>query len=770
MKQSLFDKVYQALRQAENHNSSIMVKPEVILWPDPERQWEEVIPALQEDIPQLLIYGSHNPEKRQGPAIWIKCMVAKVLPEATWDNNKVPVIYLPGVSKGDLRNVEHAGLDFQPLLEYQYTGTLFLQENGKEWTVLAFLENIHDGYGLKVVKDNATKSAIIKSLPLLFRDKEVFSEKTMIVSDFLNSYIFPDVIPSILKWMCKGPSWLSSLDSGKLEVFTAICNSQYGFYPDYKNIKEIAEKLGTQKNVWKQVWQFYATAPGKFPEIEELLRLAKPADLGTGIFGIPRESWPQINEEMENALRNDLQKLAKKDLSGIITGLKKLQLANRERLSWVWKELGYSPLLLALQYLANLSESVNVPYPSATVKELVSYYTTSGYEVDTAMRKAFTSVKTQKDKIVVSDLIRTIYKPWLENLTVKFQNLITQNSAECKSEIPSCEEHPFYLFVDAFRYDAAREFEEICRKRNFKTELSPAFSAFPTLTSTAKVKASPVSNEVSNNSDIKDFTPQFKSGKYANIVALREELEKAGYCHSIKKGFDPDKKYWVEIGSIDTYGHDEQAEMLRRMDDLFGEIIEIISIAKESGAKTLKIVTDHGWLMLPGGLPAEKMVKDLTVARCGRCALIKEGVKTEFTQLPWEWNPITYVAYAPGISFFRNNEEYAHGGISLQECVIPELTITIEQKEQINAKIKSAKWVNLRCNIETENSPDGFKVDIRTRYNDEGTSVVLSGKQVIESNKCSLLVDDSALDSAAFLVLTDDNGMIIDKINTTIGN
>ena len=183
MKQSLFDKVYQALRQAENHNSSIMVKPEVILWPDPERQWEEVIPTLQEDIPQLLTYGSHNPEKRQGPAIWLKCMVAKVLPEAIWENNRIPVIYLPGISKSDLRNVEHAGLDLQPLLEYQYTGTLFLQENGKEWTVLAFLENIHDGYGLKVVKDNATKSAIIKSLPLLFRDKEVFSDKTMIVSD-----------------------------------------------------------------------------------------------------------------------------------------------------------------------------------------------------------------------------------------------------------------------------------------------------------------------------------------------------------------------------------------------------------------------------------------------------------------------------------------------------------------------------------------------------------------------------------------------------------
>ncbi len=43
MKHNIFDKVLQALTHAEQHNSSIMVKPEVILWPDPERQWTTVI-------------------------------------------------------------------------------------------------------------------------------------------------------------------------------------------------------------------------------------------------------------------------------------------------------------------------------------------------------------------------------------------------------------------------------------------------------------------------------------------------------------------------------------------------------------------------------------------------------------------------------------------------------------------------------------------------------------------------------------------------------
>lgn len=40
-----------------------MVKPEVILWPDPERQWTEIMPVLQAELPHLLIYHAGHFEK-----------------------------------------------------------------------------------------------------------------------------------------------------------------------------------------------------------------------------------------------------------------------------------------------------------------------------------------------------------------------------------------------------------------------------------------------------------------------------------------------------------------------------------------------------------------------------------------------------------------------------------------------------------------------------------------------------------------------------------
>jgi hypothetical protein len=153
MSYSIYDKVNAALKQAESHNGNLMTKPEVILWPDPEKLWLEVIPTLQESRDNLFIYGIHEPQKNQGPSIWLKCMLAKSIPEAIWKSKTTPIIYLPGISKNELKNVEEIGFQLQPLVEYQYTGTTFAQENGKEWTVMAFVENPINGLGLKVNKD-----------------------------------------------------------------------------------------------------------------------------------------------------------------------------------------------------------------------------------------------------------------------------------------------------------------------------------------------------------------------------------------------------------------------------------------------------------------------------------------------------------------------------------------------------------------------------------------------------------------------------------------
>lgn len=56
----------QKIRDAAKFNPDIQVAPACILWPDRDRQWEAVIPRLQAEIPELLVLGDYQPNKRTG--------------------------------------------------------------------------------------------------------------------------------------------------------------------------------------------------------------------------------------------------------------------------------------------------------------------------------------------------------------------------------------------------------------------------------------------------------------------------------------------------------------------------------------------------------------------------------------------------------------------------------------------------------------------------------------------------------------------------------
>lgn len=769
---SIFGKIILALQQAAKHNSSIMVSPEVILWPDPENQWLTVIPALQEALPELLVYGDYNPEANQGPAIWLKCVVAGTIKPKSWPVSKVPIIYLPGIAKHQLRNVEDVPFALQPLLEYQYTGTIFLQENGREWTILAFVENPTQGLGAKVAKDTATRDALKKTLSATFHDKNIFSGKNLIEANDLNNQLFPDIIPTILKWMCKGDAYLSNMDSGKREAFLSLCKSQYDFHPDHNNIKAIAEKLGIQQAGWKYIWQFYASAPHKYPEIEQWLRLAKPEDMGNGFFSVPDQSWPQVNEQKEAFLADALLNLTGANPSEAINVLADLEKEHAKRRVWVWSELGKAPLVNALYHLFVMARLANEPFPSNTIESLREYYVTAGYKIDQHMRKAFAAVRSEKDKAAVAAVINCCYAPWLVSITTKFQNHLLTDHSIFSAQSSADNSEPFILFVDALRFELACDFRDRLESFDYKITLDSAWSAIPSLTATAKPAVSPIASNVNLSSNINEFRPQLSNGKDLLTNAFREALKAKDYTplNSVMQ-LESQGKYWFEIGNIDTRGHEEQANMVKRVDELFEQLLETIELVFQKGFKQIKIVTDHGWLLLPNGLPKTQLNAGLTETRWGRCALIKDGVKTNLLHLPWRWNPATYIAYAPGISFFKANVEYAHGGISLHECLVPEMLIQNTAISTVNAKISNIKWVNLKCTVITSDTPDGFSMSIRTKFSDPASSILepanITHKE-IHDNKCVLMVSEEYESQAATIVLMDKNGRILDKKNTTV--
>jgi len=137
------EKIIEKIREvARTFDSDLQCGPECILWPDKDCQWEKAIQIFLDKMPELLILGDYLPKERTGPAIWLRCVISEKNNSIELPKDKTPIIYLPGISRQDLRDVENCLENLKPLIELQFSGIIWSQSN-KDWTVLAFLKASH---------------------------------------------------------------------------------------------------------------------------------------------------------------------------------------------------------------------------------------------------------------------------------------------------------------------------------------------------------------------------------------------------------------------------------------------------------------------------------------------------------------------------------------------------------------------------------------------------------------------------------------------------
>ena len=103
----VLDALQKAIRDTATYNPDIQVAPFCIFWTDKDRQWEASLPLLQDVLPELLTLGSYDVSRRTGPAIWLRCVVSGYDPQTPLVDGHIPIIYLPGVSRQELRAVEN---------------------------------------------------------------------------------------------------------------------------------------------------------------------------------------------------------------------------------------------------------------------------------------------------------------------------------------------------------------------------------------------------------------------------------------------------------------------------------------------------------------------------------------------------------------------------------------------------------------------------------------------------------------------------------------
>jgi hypothetical protein len=769
----VIDGVVNSIREARKYNSNTQIAPAAVLWTDKDRQWESVINKIQVILPELIVLGSYAPEKMTGPVIWIKCVIARTLPEAQIPEDVIPIIYLPGVSRSDLRAIESCPVWLQGLAELQYRGVFWSQSNGRDWSVNAFLTSKSGGLGLDVARDESTQNALLRVLDALLFDKNIKHLKgSHLESNDFNQMLMSAPDKDLLTWM-NDPQAIQDLWQGKRwDAFVELCIKEFSFNPEKDGDLGAAEALCMNTGAWMVVWQRFVETFHLYPKLPALLAKVR---MHHDLF-IDQSTYLQYTLDEEKTLENSLLKLSELSPAEARQAVLKLESTHAGQRAWVWGKMGYAPLTNALEHLTIIADlSATIP-GGLSPQEMGERYQDNYWKIDQACLDALKSVNGAKQQEVVKAVLSVIYTPWLIQVNQTFQALIaakgypgTHEVNEAVAEYSVSGECVF--FIDGLRFDIAHTLVDKLKAQGFEIDLSAVWSALPTVTSTAKAAVTPIHKLITGRATDVDFQPGLLSeDKSYSQYYLKKLLKDQGwhYIASDETG-DPSGKAWTECGDIDKEGHAKQLKLAQRIEPLLDEIVERIVELESAGWRHIRVVTDHGWLLVPDELPKVSLPKHATETRWGRCAQLKDSVSFSGLVVAWHWSSDVSIAMAPDISSFIAGRHYEHGGLSLQECITPVLKIKSLAKvlSKASAAIKTKKWVGLRCKIEVETEYEVYAV-LRTKPADEASNICQQKK--ITAGTCALMVEDDGLDgSSAVLVLIDSEGQLLDKQATIVG-
>lgn len=403
------------IRKAAVFNPEVQVAPACILWPDKDRQFEAVIPRLQTELPELLVLGDYVPDKRTGPAIWLRCVIAGKTDDATLSQRATPIIYLPGISRQDLRAVESCPENLKPLAELQYRGVIWSQINAKDWTILAFLKSDQGGLGLDVAQDNEARNAMQLALyRLLDEDIELLKGKRL-DKDYFNTLLTGgDPVRDLLHWLDQGDAFQKVRGENEWKAFVEVCKSQLAFNPKSEGILAGTAKFAAHEGPWKAVWDRFCEAPKRYPNIPEQIRKCKMPDFGLFSDTETACGWPQWNEAQEKELRTNLMALSNIPAHDARKKIFELEKQHSSRRRLIWAEVGESPLAQAMEYLNLLAEITTNSLAAGSVDELSAAYQNTGWKADNGVVQALSLVDKPMDVDAVTTAIRAIYLPWAE--------------------------------------------------------------------------------------------------------------------------------------------------------------------------------------------------------------------------------------------------------------------------------------------------------------------------------------------------------------------
>ena len=308
------------------------------------------------------------------------------------------------------------------------------------------------------------------------------------------------------------------------------------------------------------------------------------------------------------------------------------------------------------------------------------------------------TAKVRKIYADLADELNRAFVARLQKSGYEIDGILPQSRVFCDRVAPALakKKKTVFFLVDALRYEMASELLEGMEK-DFDITLEPAISSLPSITSVGMAALMPGAEMgmelasakggttvVLGGQQLKDRKSRldYAEGKVSGEVMALKLADVLRLGAKRKKELKDADLIIVTSQEIDRLGEkgDDYAETRRFMDDMLGQLRRSIRILEKTGVKHFVITADHGYLFAdqvdpgmlmdsPGGTVVELHPR-VWVGKGGSDA--KGFVRVAASQL--EYGGDLEMAFPRGLSCFRVKGGvggYFHGGISLQEMVIP---------------------------------------------------------------------------------------------------
>ena len=608
--------------------------------------------TLMKAIPELYALGPYAPEERQGPVIWLKCIIERSLPDGSPPPGVVPILYLPNVSRQDLRAGGDCPAHLQPLIELQYRGAVWHQRNGRDWTVDAFLTS-EDGVGLDIARDNRTRDAMLRALALLAPEPLAGLRGRRLEADDFDRLAIGDPVRDLLSWMSDNGWHLrgaaiqiagqpSKIFAGVNSVSILTRTEPKG--PPMRCFTAAANGMTSggafaMHRAFTQAYRLCCARPARAtcsasPTIPAGLDSTKSRRTG-----FARNSKPPSPCRMPRPA----------------TRSTKLDNEHKERRGWVWAQLGESPYAVALEPLGRLAKAAKTTLGGATAEAMAADYAAHGWRCDRAAMEALCRLKQGAENGLVTKVVRALYEPWLDRSARRFQELMSAPGVDPHklTAAVAAERDACVLFADGLRFDVGAILQERLEAQGLRVRMSHRIAPIPTVTATAKPVASPAHGSCSGKADAEDFAPVITSSNQpAKASRLRDAMARAGVeildQDQSKMAVSGEGGGWTETGKLDALGHSLEALLVRQIDPEIDSLLDRISGLLNAGWSRVRVVTDHGWLLLPGGLPKVELSPHLVATKWSRCAAVKGGSTPNIPDLPLVLEPRAAHRFAAG--------------------------------------------------------------------------------------------------------------------------